>query len=70
MEKEQPAIEPWPHDDVRHLIYRIDDLIEQAAVEKSHYYTASVLKEIKHAISGLLEQVEEAKRVLEELAKE
>jgi len=32
--------------DIEDLILRLEDLLEQAEKERSHYYTASLLKEV------------------------
>jgi hypothetical protein len=35
------------------ILHRIDDLIKQATIERSHYYTASLLLEVRDEIVRL-----------------
>jgi len=42
------------------LLTRLDDLIKQAETEKSHYYTASILKECRTVITAFINREIEA----------
>jgi hypothetical protein len=62
--KREDAATPKPWE----TLAKIEDLIKQATTERSHYYTASVLKESHGQIERLAKALEEAKAIIAEFA--
>lgn len=47
----------------KYFLGRLDDLIKQAETEKSHYYTASVLKECRAIIYAYAKAIEDIAKI-------
>ena len=52
---------------IKEIQEKIDDLIEQATKEKSHYYTKSVLEECRLALSLLTQENRKLKLLIKGL---